>query len=71
MRSLGIGDRDIGKTLGMPAFFLQGFLAQLKNFTPSELAEAYRRLLETDLALKSRSTSKRIVMENLIISLCH
>jgi len=71
MRSLGIRDRDIGKTLGIPVFFLQGFLAQLKNFTDRELAEGYRRLFETDVALKSRSTSKRIMLENLIICLCH
>lgn len=71
MRSLGARDRDIGKALGIPVFFLQGFLAQLKNFTSKDLAEGYRCLFETDIALKSRSTSKRILLENLIISLCH
>jgi len=71
MRSHGMRDRDIGRAVGIPGFFLQGFLAQLQNFTPEELAQGYRRLLETDAALKSRSTSKRILLENLIISLCH
>lgn len=71
MRSLGTRDRDIGKSLGIPSFFLQGFLVQLKNFTPGELATGYRRLFETDMALKSRSTSKKVLLEHLVISLCH
>ncbi|NIQ38380.1 MAG: DNA polymerase III subunit delta [Proteobacteria bacterium] len=71
MRSLGTGDSDIGKSLGIPSFFLQGFLAQLKNFTTRELATGYRRLFETDMALKSRNTSKKVLLENLVISLCH
>lgn len=71
MRSLGMRDMDIGRTLGIPGFFLQGLLSQLKNFKPTELAEGYRRLSETDIALKSRSTSKKILLERLIISLCH
>ncbi len=71
MRSLGKRDRDIGKALGIPGYFLPGLLAQLKNFTFQDLAEDYRRVLETDLALKSRSTSKRVLLENLVISICH
>jgi len=71
MRSQGISDGEIGRTLGIPGFFLHGFLAQLGHFTSGELAKAYRLLFETDLALKSRSSSKRILLENLIISLCH
>lgn len=71
MRSRGIREREIGKAVGIPDFFLQGFLAQLNSFSDRELIEGYRRLFETDVALKSRSTSKRILLENLIISLCH
>ncbi|NIO03099.1 MAG: DNA polymerase III subunit delta [Proteobacteria bacterium] len=71
MRSHGIPDGKIGRTLGIPGFFLKGFLAQLKNFTPEELARGYSRLFEADLTLKSRSTSKRTLLEDLIISLCH
>lgn len=70
MQSRGMRDREIGRAVGIPGFFLQGFLAQLKNFTPEELGRGYRRLLETDSALKSRSTSKRILLEHLMISLC-
>lgn len=70
MRSRGMRDRDIGKAVGIPDFFLQGFLAQLDRFNTEELAEGYRRLVETDEALKSRSTSKRILLEHLVISLC-
>lgn len=71
MRSRGIREREIGKAVGIPDFFLQGFLAQLNSFSDRELIEGYRRLFETDVALKSRSTSKRILLENLIISICH
>jgi DNA polymerase-3 subunit delta len=71
MRSLGMKDRDIGRAVGIPGVFLQDFLDQLDNFTPKELAEGYRRLSETDVALKTRSTSRGILLENLIISLCH
>lgn len=71
MRSLGIRDREIGRVVGIPDFFLRDFLAQLNNFTPSELARGYHRLFEVDVALKTQSTPKRVVLENLIISLCH
>jgi DNA polymerase-3 subunit delta len=70
MESRGMGKREIGKKIKIPEFYLQGFLAQLRNFTFGELATGYRRLLETDVALKSRSTSKKILLENLILSLC-
>ena len=70
MRSLGNHDREIGKALNIPAFVLPGFLVQLNNFTERELVEGYRRFFETDVAFKSRSTSKKIMLENLVISLC-
>jgi DNA polymerase-3 subunit delta len=71
MQSDGISEKEIGRALGVPGFLLQGLLAQSKNFTIKELADGYRRLSETDVALKSRSTSKRLVLESLVVSLCH
>jgi DNA polymerase-3 subunit delta len=70
MRARGISDGEIGKAVSIPDFFLKGFLPQLKNFTPEDLNKGYHRLLETDKAIKSRSTSKRILLEHLVISLC-
>jgi DNA polymerase-3 subunit delta len=71
MRSLGVRDRDIGKALSIPDFVLQGFLTQMGNFTAKELEEGYGHLFQADLVLKSRSTPRGIVLEKLIISLCH
>ncbi len=70
MQSQGMQSKDIGKALGVPEFVLRSLLSHVKNFTPSELAEGYRRFSEADGALKSRSIPKGIVLENLIISLC-
>jgi DNA polymerase-3 subunit delta len=70
MRSQGMKEKDIGKALGLPDFVLTRILSQLENFSPSELEEGYRRFSEADMALKSRSLSKRVVLENLIIRLC-
>jgi DNA polymerase-3 subunit delta len=70
LQSQGMPRKDIGKALGVPEFVLRPLLSHVENFTPTELAEGYRRFSEADGALKSRSIPKGIVLENLIISLC-
>lgn len=63
------GLNEIARKLRMPAFFINKFINQSKNFSTNELSAAFEKILKADLALKSNLIPKKIILEQLIISL--
>jgi DNA polymerase-3 subunit delta len=59
---------EIGKKAGINPYFLNGIIEQSRNFTVPELRGVFRRMFETDLALKSGG--KEVVLSQFIVGLC-
>lgn len=65
------GPREIGKRLGITSeFALEKTLEQARQYTYPRLEHAYKRLLETDLAVKTGSGSGEAALDLLIADLC-
>lgn len=63
--------RDAAKAAGVPPFFVDNYRSDATRFSPAEVAQIRRRIVETDFALKSSRLSERIIMESLLYDVCH
>ncbi len=68
LQSLGQNSEDIQKNLGMNSFVLGKIMKQAPNFTVERLEEAFDRLLDADLALKS-GADQTLTINMLIVEL--
>lgn len=62
--------RDKAGAVGVSPFFLKEYEADARRFSRLEVEQIRRRLVETDLALKSSRLSDRTVMEGLLLEIC-
>lgn len=58
------------KAVGVSPFFLKNYEADARRFARREVEVIRRKLVETDLALKSSRLSDRVLMESLLLDIC-
>ncbi|MBI1920212.1 MAG: DNA polymerase III subunit delta [Geobacter sp.] len=61
---------EIGKSLRINPYFLEGTISQAKRFSGKALKGIFDRLFETDLALKSSGGKPDVLMERLVMYIC-
>jgi DNA polymerase-3 subunit delta len=69
--SEGVSKEEIGKRLKLHHFYLETLFEQSSSFREDNLRKGFRRLLQTDLAMKTTSVSKELLLEKMVIDLCH
>ncbi len=66
----GVNSQEMGRRLGTTSdFLLQKVMEQSSRYTQSQLREAYKRLLEADLAIKRGRQEEELALELLIADL--
>ena len=61
---------EIGKSLRINPYFLEGMIAQARRFSGKALKGIFDRMFETDLALKSSGGKPDVLMERLVMDIC-
>jgi len=69
--SKGIGKEDLARRLKLHHFYLESILEQTSYFSEDNLREGFRRFLEIDLAMKTTTLSKELLLEKMVVDLCH
>jgi DNA polymerase-3 subunit delta len=69
--SRGVGKEELGRRLKLHHFYLESILEQTANFNEDNLREGFRRFLQTDLAMKTTTLSKELLLEKMVVDLCH
>lgn len=67
---LGLSGNKLSSKAGIPHFFLQEYMGQLRHWSDAKLDRTHLALRETDRALKSSPLSSHIWLENFIIKTC-
>jgi len=65
----GVAGRELPARIGVNPYFINGLVTQARNFTRAELEAAFRRFLETDLALKSSGAHASVLLEQLVLEI--
>ncbi|MEZ4599450.1 MAG: DNA polymerase III subunit delta [Syntrophotaleaceae bacterium] len=63
----GLDRKGIVREAGINPYFLDGLMRQARAFPITAFPEIFRRLLETDLALKSSGSHPAALLENLVL----
>lgn len=66
----GTSKAQVSRELGIPPYYLSNFLNGLDDFSCAEIEGFFKRLLKTDVNLKSIQLPPRLMLELLIIDLC-
>ena len=61
---------DVGRELRVHPRFLSGFIEQVRCFSQQELSRLYRRLAQTDLALKTGRLDRKLAVEQFVVQAC-
>lgn len=69
--SRGVEKEELGRRLKLHHFYLESILEQTANFNEDNLREGFRRFLQTDLAMKTTTLSKELLLEKMVVDLCH
>ncbi len=69
--SRGVGKEELGRRLKLHHFYLESILEQTAYFSEDNLREGFRRFLQTDLAMKTTTLSKELLLEQMVVDLCH
>ena len=69
--SRGIEKEKLGRRLKLHHFYLESILEQSASFSEDDLREGFRRFLQTDLAMKTTTLSKELLLEKMVVDLCH
>jgi len=69
LESRRVGRREIGEELKLRQFIVDKGLQQARNFSFEKLEAAYRKLLETDMVLKTGRTEPVLALDMLIVEL--
>jgi len=59
----GTAAREAAEMAGVPPYFRQKFIGQVRNFSVSELLRLFDLLLDTDIALRRSGSRPRVLME--------
>jgi DNA polymerase III subunit delta len=66
----GLEPSTIAKRIGQHPFVTEKAVAQSRNFSMPLLEAIYRRLLETDLDMKTGKTKEMLALDTLVVALC-
>lgn len=69
--STGVEKEKVGQRLRVHHLFLESILEQATYFSEEDLREGFRRFLQTDLAMKTTTLSKELLLEKMVVDLCH
>ena len=58
-------ENEISHLIGVHAFFLRTFMAQVKKFTKEEIERTFVLLAKADLAVKSSADPKRVLTQTI------
>lgn len=61
--------RVIAKELGLHPFVVQKAMGQVGKYTLERLKEIYKKLLETDIALKTGGGESRVLLEQMVVEI--
>lgn len=64
-----VGRGEMARKVGINPYFLDGLLTQARKSSPAECRQAFERLLETDLALKSSGSHPSALLDRLLLAL--
>ena len=67
----GGGVAEVSGALHIPQTFARQIVEQARSFSYERLQTLHCRFIETDLTLKSSSCNPRLILENLIVEMCH
>jgi DNA polymerase III subunit delta len=62
---------ELCQKLNLPSPVVRNYTQQAAHFSEAELYRIHREIRETDLALKSTSSSPQLHLEALVLKLCH
>jgi DNA polymerase-3 subunit delta len=66
-----VSKEEVGKRLKLHHFYLESLLEQSSSFSEDNLREGFHRILQTDLAIKTTTVSKELLLEKMVVDLCH
>ncbi len=66
----GLKPAEITNALNIPKFVWEKLYPQLNKFSEKKLMDCFQQMWGTDIALKTRSTPKKLVLEKLVLELC-
>ncbi len=69
--SRGVEKEKVGKRLRLHHFYLESIIEQSSHFSEDDLQEGFYRFLQTDLAMKTTTLSKNLLLEKMVVDLCH
>jgi DNA polymerase-3 subunit delta len=69
--SKGATKEEVRRKLNLHHFYLESTLEQSASFSEDNLREGFRRFLQTDLAMKTTTVSTELLLEKMIVDLCH
>ena len=69
--SRGVEKEKLGRRLKLHHFYLESILEQTAHFSEDDLREGFHRFLQTDLAMKTTALSKELLLEKMVVDLCH
>ena len=62
--------QEIGKSTGINPYFINGVIAQAKNYRLEDFRKVFEQLFATDLALKTSGGRGQDLMERLVMDIC-
>jgi len=68
--SQGLKHAEITKTLKIREFVWEKLYLQVNKFSEKKLMDCFQQMWEADIALKTRSTPKKLILEKLVMELC-
>ncbi|MFQ6079687.1 MAG: DNA polymerase III subunit delta [Thermodesulfobacteriota bacterium] len=69
--SRGVQKEELGRKLKLHHFYLESILEQTAYFSEDNLREGFRRFVQADLAMKTTTLSKELLLEKMVVDLCH
>jgi len=69
--SKGVEKEKVGRRLKLHHLYLESILEQTAYFSEDDLREGFRLFLQTDLAMKTTTVSKELLLEKMVVDLCY
>ena len=69
--SAGVTKEEVRKRLKIHHFYLESLLEQSASFTEENLRQGFHRFVQADLAMKTTGVSKDLLLEKMVVDLCH
>jgi len=66
----GLKPAEITSTLNIPGFVWVKLYHQVNKFSEKKLMDCFQQMWEADIALKTRSIPKKLILEKLVMELC-